>query len=162
MLEDFDERVSSWSESFVRMVGRRRFLHKAAKGTFATVASLALGSFVDLKNAFAATCGCDFACGRRCFGAGRFHQFCPSGCVTCTPSAGCHNCTRRGQNLCPWSDGSWVSCHGLGRCGHGFRICRDCRCFSCSHACTLLSDIICFNCCSSAQIEAEMRLLATG
>lgn len=161
MLEDFDKQVSIWSESAVRAVNRRRFLHKAAKGAFATVAGLTLGTFVNIKDAFAITCTCDWACGVQCYGTGLYHASCPSGCVPCIPSDNCYNCPP-GQQLCPYSDGSWVSCTGLGL-GGGYKICRDCRCTSCSSACTILSDCICCSCYTPQQVEAEMRrLAATG
>ncbi len=161
MFDDLDRQTSLGSEAFARAISRRGFVQKGVKGAFATIAGLSIGSLINVKSAFAVTCTCHWACGRQCssIGTGTYSQYCPSGCSTCVPSSGCYNCTVGGANLCPYSDGSWTSCTGLGTCQAGYRICRDCTCGSCNNACTVLSSVICGNCCSPQQVEAEMRRL---
>lgn len=153
--KDSDKLISIFTESIVRGIQRRKFLSRGIKGAFATVAGLALGNLTGIKNAFAVSCTCDWAFGGQCLGTGDVGQNCPSGCSTCTSSDNCNG-------WCNWSSGFWVSCTGLGACGYGYKICKDCKCPNCSDVCTVLSNIICYGCCTEKQVEEEMKRLAAG
>lgn len=146
-----DEKVSVWSESAARWIGRRKFVSTTVKGVFGIVGGVAIGNFTAIKKAFATTCTCNFARGNECSGS-LVEYHCPSGCSTCTSSDYC-------GGYCDYSNGQWVSCSGLGQCGYGYRVCIDCKCPGCSNLCTLLSGIICSGCCSPRQVEEEMRQL---
>jgi hypothetical protein len=150
-----DEKISVRAESIARLMERRKFISTAAKGVVAVAAAVALGSFTGIKKAFADSCTCDWALGNHCFGE-RVEFTCPSGCSTCTSINGQPSC----NGWCNWASGYWVSCSGLGVCGHGWRLCLDCECNNdCGNLCTLLTGIFCNGCCTSMQVEEEMRRL---
>lgn len=162
MLEDLDKNISLLTESVARSLGRRRLLVNTAKGLFATAASLTLGQLTNLKDAFAVTCTCNWACNSdgkntNCAKQGGCPRTgCPSNCSICTTSSGC-------GTVCNYSGGYWVSCSGLCTCGGGYRLCTDCKCHnscSCPNVCTCLSQIFCCNCCKKSDVEAEMRRIA--
>lgn len=153
--KDFDRFVNTLSESVVRKMQRRKILIAGIKGVFAATAGIALANFEGIKNAFAVTCTCAWAFGGQCYGTGSEEQNCPSGCTTCTLQDYCNG-------WCNYQSGYWTSCSGLGQCGHGYRICKDCKCPNCSNVCTILSNILCYGCCTAQQVEAEMRRLAAG
>lgn len=157
MLEEFDKRVSVWSESFARMLNRRKMAGMAVKGIFASVAAATLGQIVGVGEAQASChCTCDdcWTTGHHCDHIGHPcppHN-CPTNCVICH-SGDC-------GGWCNYKTGKWVSCSGLGTCGKGYRICTDCKCLHCNHKCTCRSAIICANCCTAADVKNEMEQLA--
>ena len=152
MLEELDEHLSMLSESLARRLNRRKALVNTAKGLFAAVTGIALGQLTSITNAFAVSCTCT---GNICTCDGGTGTSCPSGCTTCTSSSGC-------GSYCDHSNGYWVSCSGLGKCGNGYKICIDCKCGSCSNLCTCLSACICCGCCNPKDVEAEMRRVAAA
>jgi len=161
MLEDFDKHVSILSESLARMLSRRKMVGSTIKGVFATVAAATAGQLTNVGEAFAShhcTCDDNWTVGKPCANLGHtcpHHSGCPQGCVVCHSN----DC----GGWCNWSTGKWVSCHGLGTCGKGYKICTDCKCLHCSHKCTCLSQCICCSCCTSADVRNEMeRLAAVG
>lgn len=164
MFEDFDRQVSIFSESVARSISRRKVLTTSIKGVVVTIAGATIGTFVDLKDVFAAGCTCNWYDGSGnancpkhpgCNPTGA--AGCPSGCSTCTSSDYCLD--SKGY-YCNYSSGSWISCTGQGTCGNGHKICIDCKCPNCSYVCTCLSNCICCNCCSAQDVEMEMRRLA--
>jgi hypothetical protein len=167
MFEKFDRQISYLTESIARGISRRQVLTRTVKGVIATAAGTALGIFVNMKEAFAVTCTCDWYGGSgnagcpnhpSCPGNGG----CPSGCSPCTSYNGQLTCNN-GTYACGYSNGTWVSCTGLGYCGNGSRICTDCKCPDCSYVCTCLSACFCCNCCTPQDVEKEMqRLKAMG
>lgn len=162
MLEDVDQTVFTMSESVARTFGRRKFIIKTIKGVFATAAGLSLGQFIDIKDALAITCTCTWlggASNANCPSKGGCNNgLCPSGCSNCVTS---DHCFKNGIDQCPYGTATWVSCSGLGTCGNGYRICRDCKCNTCSgYTCTCLSACNCCSCCRPEDVEAEMRRMA--
>ena len=163
MLEDLDQTTFILSESIARTFSRRKFVVKTVKGAFAALAGLSLGH-VGVKDAMAQACSCIWLGGASnancptkggCPGTGA----CPSGCSNCVQSDGCIN--GAGVNLCPYASATWISCSGLGSCGFGHRLCRDCKCNTCSgYLCTCLGPCVCCSCCRAADVEAEMRRVA--
>lgn len=158
MLEDFDKRVSVLSESLARVFNRRKVASNTVKGLFATIAAATLGQFIGVGKASAScTCTCDdcWTTGHSCnyYGYPCPSHYCPSGCTTCTSSDWC-------GGWCDYSTGKWVSCSGLGVCGQGYRVCRDCKCPNCSLKCTCLSAITCYYCCTPADVKAEAERIA--
>ncbi len=158
MLEDFDNNLSILTESMARALNRRKFFTGAIKGVIATVAGVAGGTLVNVREAFAITCTCSWAnnhvnCSEH-GGCTNNGWDCPSGCSLCTTSSGC-------GTICKYQNGLWTSCTGLGPCGTGFRICTDCNCNGCSYICTCLSSCACCSpCCHSpTDVAAEMRRL---
>lgn len=156
MLENFDKNVSIFTESLARALSRRKMMGTTVKGIFATVAAATLGQFTNVGDAFAVTCTCDegWTTGSPCTSIG-FPcppHGCPSGCVTCyTGDCG---------GWCIYNTGKWVSCSGLGKCGKGYKVCRDCKCPDCNHKCTCLSATICRYCCTAQDVKAEVQRLA--
>lgn len=164
MFEEFDKQVSILSESLARSLSRRRMLANSVKGAVATVAGVALGTLVNVHDAFAVTCTCNWYEGRvNCPGTSGCNPpgggVCPSNCSPCTSIDVCRD---KNGYYCPYSNGSWTSCTGLGTCGNGHKICMDCKCPNCSYVCTCLSNCICCNCCNPKDVEAEMRRLAAA
>lgn len=156
MFEDFDKRVSVLSESFARMLSRRRVAGMTVKGLFATVAGATLGQVTGGAANASCYCTCDdcWTVGHHCdhIGFPCPPHNCPTGCVTCH-SGDC-------GGWCNWQSGKWVACSGLGKCGKGYRYCRDCKCPHCSHKCTCRSAITCENCCTAQDVRNEMERLA--
>jgi hypothetical protein len=154
MFDTLDKHISNIAESMARRVNRRRVITRGIKGGFALVAGLALGQLSNLKEAFAVTCTCNWAGGSgnaNCPNVGGCPaQGCPSGCSICTTSSGC-------GTICNYASGFWVSCTGLGSCGKGYRLCRDCNCNGCNYICTCLSATICNFCCSKKELEESLR-----
>jgi hypothetical protein len=157
MLEEFDKHVSILSESLARMLTRRKMAGTTVKGLFTTVAAATLGQLPNLGEVHASChCTCDdcWTTGYPCdhIGYPCPPHYCPSGCVTCYIG----DC----GGWCTYTSGTWVSCSGLGKCGRGYRICRDCKCPHCSHKCSCLSAIVCENCCTAQDVRSEMARLA--
>ena len=158
MLEDLDKGVSIVSESIARVLSRRKLVRNSVKGLFATVAAATLGQFIGLSEADASChCTCDdcWTTGHSCnfYGHPCPPHYCPSGCTTCTSLNWC-------GGWCNYRSGKWVSCYGLGVCGKGYRICRDCKCPTCRVKCTCRSAIVCYYCCTSADVKTEMGRIA--
>ncbi len=158
MLEDLDKGVSIVSESIARVLSRRKMVRNSVKGLFATVAAATLGQFIGLSEADASChCTCDdcWTTGHSCnfYGHPCPPHYCPSGCTTCTSLNWC-------GGWCNYRSGKWVSCYGLGVCGKGYRICRDCKCPTCRVKCTCRSAIVCYYCCTSADVKTEMGRIA--
>lgn len=166
MFEDFDKQTSIVTEQIARVLSRRRMLASSVKVTAMAVAGATVGTFLNIKAAFAdPTCTCDWYNGSgqaNCPGTSGCNPpgaVCPTGCTPCTSSDVCSN----GNYYCNWSTGYWTSCTGLGACHGGTKQCADCKCPNCSHVCTCLSNCICCTCCTPQQVEAEMRrLVAAG
>lgn len=181
MLEELDQNISILMESTARVLKRRRFLGGMMKGVVAATAGLALGTFENIRSAFATTCppkgcsGCQTSCDC-CYIGGDTNANCPKYSNACTFSGcpmNCSACTSTDScgGLCIYSNGSWCACNCLGKCGNGWKICTDCKC-SCSnncngkcngvsyYLCTCMSGIICSNCCNPKDVEAEMRRIA--
>jgi len=158
MLEDLDKGVSIVSESIARVLSRRKMVRNSVKGLFATVAAATLGQFIGLSEADASChCTCDdcWTTGHSCnfYGHPCPPHYCPSGCTTCTSLNWC-------GGWCNYRSGKWVSCYGLGVCGKGYRICRDCKCPTCRVKCTCRSAIVCYSCCTAADVKTEMGRIA--
>jgi hypothetical protein len=156
MLEDFDKQVSILSETFARLLSRRKMLGTAVKGVFATVAAATHGQFANVGEAFAFICTCndDWRHGRPCLYCRDYGYRCPWDCIVCTNRDWC-------GGWCNWYHGRWIACHHLGVCGHGYRICTDCMCGDCDYRCTCLSDCFCCYCCTAGDIRAERERLAS-
>ncbi len=171
MLEEIDENISILMESTARVLKRRRFLGGMIKGVAAATAGLTLGTFWDIRSAFATRCppkgcsGCQTSCDC-CYIGGDYEANCrhwshacpftgcPSGCSVCTGTDSC-------GGLCIYSNGSWCACNCLGICHNGYQICTDCKCNSCTgYLCTCRSGCICCSCCNPKDVEAEMRRIA--
>ena len=158
MLEDFDKQVSIFAESLARKFNRRKMVGTTVKGLFATIAGATLGQFTSMGKALASCyCTCDdcWTTGHSCnyYGHPCPPHYCPSGCTTCTSYDWC-------GGWCDYRSGKWVSCYGLGVCGRGYRVCRDCKCPTCRLKCTCRSAITCYYCCSAQDVKAEMQRLA--
>ena len=158
MLEEFDKRISILSESLARALNRRKIVGNTVKGLFATVAGATLGRLTSPGEASAAcACTCDdcWTNGHPCnhYGYPCPSHYCPGGCTTCTRHNWC-------GGWCSYSSGKWVSCSGLGVCGQGYRICRDCKCPNCRVKCSCRSAITCYSCCSAADIRNEAERIA--
>jgi len=158
MLEDLDKSISIVSESIARALSRRKMVRYSVRGLFATVAAATLGQFIGLGEADASChCTCDdcWTTGHTCnhYGHPCPSHNCPSGCTTCTSHDWC-------GGWCNYRSGKWVSCYGLGVCGKGYRICRDCKCPTCRVKCTCRSAIVCYSCCTVSDVKTEMVRIA--
>jgi hypothetical protein len=162
-LQEADHRVSIWAEDLARKLSRRNMIIKSLKFLTASAAGVSVGSLLNVTEAFAATCVCNWIGGAGnancpshpgCSGTN-----CPSGCNVCTcAGCSCSICNDPRYCVCPYPGGSWVSCTGLCTCQGGYRICTDCMCSTCSsYKCTCLSSIICCSCCTPQEVMAAMR-----
>ena len=154
MFDQFDKRISVFSEAIVRKLTRRKAAGKLIKGTFAVMAAGTIGLFLHPDEAFASSCTCDdnWRNGVPCGGCPSTAN-CPSDCTVCTTAQSC-------GGWCNYPNGRWTSCTGQGTCGAGYKICTDCICPNCNSRCTCLSGCFCCSCCTKADVEAEMRRLA--
>jgi hypothetical protein len=157
MFEYFDKHVSVFTESLARKLSRRKMVDRTVKGAFAAVAAVTIGQLTGIGDALASTsCTCDegWTTGHSCTHNGYPcpDHGCPTGCVKCYyPEC---------DGWCNWSSSKWVSCTGLGTCGKGYKVCRDCKCPDCSNHCSCLSHTICRTCCTPSDVHAEMERLA--
>lgn len=125
-MDDHDGLLRKSFESLSNGVSRHRFLEKAAKGIFATMAALALGN-VGIQTAFATwgSCNCcsTFSSGYQCGGCPSpgGPQQCPSTSYSYGSYTPCtyHNCPSNGY--CYYDNG-WWSCP----CGSKTSYCTDC------------------------------------
>lgn len=151
MLEEFDRRMSIWSESFARKFNRRKVVGGAVKGVVAMIAAATVGQLANLGEAFAATCTCDenWTQGHPCGYWGypcphntSYTDPCPAKMRVCTINDSTHGC----GGWCDYSSGHWVSCSGLGSSGKGYKLCWDCtlKANPCHPKCSCLSG--CFGC----------------
>lgn len=133
----------------VRLVGamdRRRFLRRMATGTFATVAGLAAGGFVNPARAFAYTSYCETTIGTGCpkgCGPSPCCSSLSSGCDCADGSGGCLSSSQKG--CCNGKVGDWqgTSCwtcsytECIGQCKYNVSTtCCDCAitCGSCGQS----------------------------
>lgn len=141
-MHDLDRQINVLAESIARRITRRRTLAGAVKGAFAAVAGIAAGVGLTAMDAEAA-CTCNWAQGRNCNSSTTCpsNGGCKSGYTPCTSADWCNG-------WCIYSNGSWVSCTGLGG-GLGYKICTDCKSNTrgCDFLCTCLSG--CLNCTAS-------------
>lgn len=119
---DRDELTRRGLEQLSNVASRHRFLERAAKGVFATVAAFALGE-VGIKTASAnwGPCGC--CTGTPCSSLGltcdNTPGDCPAGWSLCTGTPGNPQC----NGYCYYTSGFWY-CTG---CGPHLAYCTDCR-----------------------------------
>lgn len=140
-----DARVGRGTEKAGRIVNRRAALRTAILTGAATVGAVALGQ----RPAFAKVT-CPDACGPS--------PLCAHGC----PTLGCparhslckHPPTSCG-GLCVYSTGTWVHCTGYGKCGHGFRLCQDCKPRHSCNICICISGVLCADCCTPYDVRVE-------
>lgn len=148
-LRKADDRVGHMTEHAYRKLGRCAMVRGALVSGVAGIAALAVGE----RPAAATTCDCGPT--SRCSGCAAFG--CPSGYSLCTGCSTC-SCFNNQGFRCEWPSGSWVACTGLGVCGNGYEICRDCIGGSgCAGWCTCLSDCVACNACTEQQVRAEQQ-----
>ncbi len=122
-MAEHDERSRTGLEQISNGVSRHRFLNRAARGVFATVAALALGN-LGVKTAFAGCwgalncCGCQAVPCSNCSGLSGPQQ-CPTNWSLCTGSYNAPTC----NSYCYYPNGYW-SCPGP---NGAVSYCTDCR-----------------------------------
>jgi hypothetical protein len=144
----FDARVGTATERIARRITRRDAVRTAILTGAATVGAIAVGQ-VPARAAITCPqkCGPSPMCTSP---ACPTTSGCPSGKVLCKkPPSTC--------SACEYATGSWVHCHGYGRCGQGFTLCQDCHKSGSCYVCICLSGILCGQCCSPADVLAEYQ-----
>jgi hypothetical protein len=144
MFNEFDRRISEWSESAARMINRRKVMRQGVKGLCATFSGLAIASVLNVKSAFADGCSCSWI-------GGPSNQNCPNS-TGCPSGGGCPAgytiCTTGNDSGhgCVYQNGSWVAYCSPSLPQGQYRLCTDCKyvdpCRGYYWYCTCLSGVL--------------------